>query len=321
MVLPMNTGAEAVETAIKLARKWAHLKKKVPSGESIILSCTGNFHGRTMTAVSLSTEDEARIGFEPFLPGVGASCPETDKIVEYNDVDSLRKALEVHGERVAAFIVEPVQGEAGIVVPDEGYLKKCAELCKKHNVLLIADEIQSGLGRTGKLLACEHDGVRPDIVLLGKSLSGGCYPVSAVLTSGEVMLCIQPGEHGSTYGGNPVACAAALAALNVIIEEGLVEKSAEMGVYFREKLVGLKKKHPRILKQVRGLGLMNAIVLDEQGLPRNMSAFDVCMRMKDRGVLSKPTRMNIIRFTPPLCITKEEIDVCIEAVDSALTFE
>lgn len=316
----MNTGAEAVETAVKLSRKWAHIKKGVQSGKSLIFSCTGNFHGRTMSAVSLSTEDEARNGFEPFLPGVGAKCPLSDVVIEYNDINGLEKALERHGPQVAAFIVEPIQGEAGIVVPDKGYLKACAELCKKHRVLLIADEIQSGLGRAGKLLACEYDGVKPDIVLLGKALSGGCYPVSAVLSTKEIMLCIQPGEHGSTFGGNPVACAAAMAALAVLQEEGLVEKSEQMGLYFREKLFALQAKYPKLLKQVRGLGLMNAIVLDENNLPKGIDAFQVCLRLKQHGVLSKPTRKDVIRLTPPLCIKKEEIDQCIEAVDHALQF-
>lgn len=317
MVLPMNTGAEAVETAIKLARKWAHLKKGVKSGESIIFSCSGNFHGRTMGVISLSTEEEARNGFEPFLEGVGAKCPKTDNVIEFGNLNSLERALKAHGPRVAAFIVEPVQGEAGVVVPEPGYLSGCAKLCKEHNVLLIADEIQSGLGRTGRLLACEHDNVRPDMVLLGKALSGGVYPVSAVLADEEVMLCIQPGEHGSTFGGNPVACVAAITALQVLLEEGLIEKSQASGEYFRAELSKLQEKHSAI-EQVRGLGLMNAVVLDESKLKNGAKAWDICLKMKDFGVLAKPTRQNIIRLTPPLCITKEAMDECVKALDRAL---
>ena len=319
MILPMNTGAEAVETAIKLSRKWAYQVKKVPKGEALVFGASGNFHGRTMGAISLSTEAEARDGFEPFLSGVGSVCNyNSDYSIEYGNVESLRKALEAHGPKTAAFIVEPVQGEAGVVVPPRGYLKACRDLCSQHNVLFIADEIQSGLGRTGKLLACDHEGVKPDVVLLGKALSGGVYPVSAVLANKDVMLCIKPGEHGSTFGGNPVACVAGIAAIRVLLEEGLVEKSFTMGEYFRDKLRKVQAKHQKYVKEIRGLGLMNAVVLDESALP--MSAFDVCVRLKENGVLAKPTRQNIIRLTPPLCITEEEVDICVEALGKSLAF-
>jgi ornithine--oxo-acid transaminase len=317
MVLPMNTGAEAVETALKLARKWAYKVKGVKPGEALILSCSGNFHGRTIAVISMSTEPESRDGFEPFLEGVGAVCPKTKNVIRFGDLKSLEAALQAHGPRVAAFLVEPVQGEAGVVVPELGYLAGCHKLCKKYNVLLIADEIQSGLGRTGKLLACDHENVRPEMVLLGKALSGGVYPVSAVLADKEIMLCIKPGEHGSTFGGNPVACAAAIAALQVLVDDGLIENSQILGEYFRSELQKLQKRHPSI-ELVRGLGLMNAVVLDESRLKNGKTAWDICLAMKERGVLAKPTHQNIIRLTPPLCISKAEIDVCVDALDKSL---
>jgi ornithine--oxo-acid transaminase len=240
MVLPMNTGAEGVETALKLARKWGYMKKGIPSNEAIILGFSGNFHGRTFGAISLSTDPESRDGFGPYLPGVGAICSDSNETLAYNDAAQLEKALEKHGSKIAAIIIEPIQGEAGINVPDEGYLRKCFELCKKHNVLFIADEIQTGLGRTGKLLAVDHENIRPDVLILGKALSGGVYPVSAILADREIMLCIQPGEHGSTYGGNPIACAVAIAALEVLRDEKLAERAEILGERLRQGLRNLK---------------------------------------------------------------------------------
>jgi len=240
MVLPMNTGAEGVETAIKLARKWGYSKKGIPEDEAMVLGCAGNFHGRTMCPVSLSTDPECRDGFGPFVPMLGAVCSATGDVLNFNDVGALEKALEAHGSKVAAFLVEPVQGEAGIIVPDDGYLRKCYELCKKHNVLFIADEIQTGLGRTGRKLAVDHEGVRPDILILGKALSGGVYPVSAVFADRDIMLCIKPGEHGSTYGGNPLACATAIAALEVLRDEKLAERADLLGKRLRSGLLNLR---------------------------------------------------------------------------------
>lgn len=240
MVLPMNTGAEGVETALKLARKWGYMKKGITPNEAIILACDGNFHGRTLGAISLSTDPESRGGFGPYVPRIGAVCSGTDAILHYNNIAELEAALEKHGPHVAALLIEPIQGEAGINVPDDGYLRRCYDLCKKHNALFIADEIQTGLGRTGELLAVDHEKIRPDILILGKALSGGVYPVSAVLADRDIMLCIQPGEHGSTYGGNPLACAVAIAALEVLKEEKLVERAQVLGERLRSGLAALK---------------------------------------------------------------------------------
>ena len=240
MVLPMNTGAEAVETAIKLARKWGYMKKGIAHDEAIVLAASGNFHGRTLGAISMSTDPESRSIFGPFVPLVGSVCVAGQGELRYNNVDDLRQALEAHGPRVAGFLVEPIQGEAGIVVPDDGYLRECFDLCKKHNVLFMADEIQTGLCRTGDMLACQHDGVRPDVVLLGKALSGGVYPVSAVLADREIMLCIKPGEHGSTYGGNPLGCAVAITALQVLKDEKLAERAKVLGERFRKGIRNLQ---------------------------------------------------------------------------------
>lgn len=240
MVLPMNTGAEGVETAVKLARKWGYMRKGIAEDQALILGCEGNFHGRTLGAISLSTDPQSRGGFGPYVPGLSSKCPETDNLLRYDDANALEAALRAHGSRVAAFLVEPIQGEAGIIVPRDGYLRRCRELCTQYNVLMIADEIQTGLGRTGTLLAVDYEGVRPDVVILGKALSGGVYPVSAVLASRDVMLCIQPGEHGSTYGGNPLASAVAMAALEVLQEERLTEKAKVLGDRFRAGLANLK---------------------------------------------------------------------------------
>ena len=240
MVLPMNTGAEGVETAIKLARKWGYLKKGIPQDKALILACQNNFHGRTLAVISMSSDPESRSGFGPYLPYAGCECPATHRKLDYNSIEDLEAALKAHGPHVAAFLVEPIQGEAGIFVPDEGYLTKARQLCKEHNVLFIADEIQTGLARTGRMLAVDHENVKPDILILGKALSGGVYPVSAVLANRDIMLCIKPGEHGSTYGGNPLGCAVAIAALEVLKEEKLAEKADALGEKFRQGLRSIK---------------------------------------------------------------------------------
>uniref|UniRef100_A0A1D1Y588 Ornithine aminotransferase n=1 Tax=Anthurium amnicola TaxID=1678845 RepID=A0A1D1Y588_9ARAE len=312
MVLPMNTGAEAVETAVKLARKWGYMRKGIPQDQAIVLACTNNFHGRTTGVISMSTDPDCRRDFGPFLPNVGPVCP-SGKVINYNSVDDLKEALELHGKHVAGFLVEPIQGEAGICVPDKGYLSKCYELCQKHNVLFIADEIQTGLARTGKMLCVEHENVRPDILILGKALTGGVYPVSAVLADKDIMLCIRPGEHGSTYGGNPLGCAVAIAALEVIREERLVEKAERLGNIFRE---ALRKINSPILQAVRGLGLLNAIVIDENKTGK--TAMQLCLLLKSRGLLAKPTHVNIIRLAPPLCITEEELLRGVDLIEQAL---
>lgn len=242
MVLPMNTGAEGVETAIKLARKWGYMRKEIGPNQAIILGCADNFHGRTMTAVSLSTDPQSRGGFGPYLPGVGAVCPETGEVLKYGNVADLERFFRRLGKRLAGFLVEPIQGEAGIIIPPDEFLKRAYQLCNEHNVLFIADEIQTGIARTGKMLAIEHVGIRPDVLILGKALSGGMYPVSAVLADEAIMKCIQPGEHGSTYGGNPLACAVAMAALQIVKDENLVENAAKMGQKFRDGLNAIKAK-------------------------------------------------------------------------------
>ncbi|KAH8112144.1 ornithine-oxo-acid aminotransferase [Phellopilus nigrolimitatus] len=307
MVLPMNTGAEAVETAIKLARKWAYMKKGVKPGKAIVLSAMDNFHGRTIGVISMSTDPESRRDFGPYLEGVGPTYDDNGEVknIRYGVISDLERALELHGENVAAFLVEPIQGEAGIVVPEDGYLAKCHEICKKHNVLLICDEIQTGLCRTGKMLCCEWDNVRPDVVLLGKALSGGVYPVSAVLADRDVMLCIQPGEHGSTYGGNPLGCAVAITALSVLVEEDLAHRAFVLGKTFRN---AIRKLNSPLVKLVRGRGLLNAVVIDEK----------FCLLLKSRGVLAKPTHVNIIRFAPPLVISEDELKKAINIIEQCL---
>jgi ornithine--oxo-acid transaminase len=292
-VLPMNTGAEGVETAIKLARKWGYLKKGIPENEAIIVACEGNFHGRTITIVSISTDPDARADYGPYTPGI--------EVIPYNDSAALSAFLEEKGDKVAGFLVEPIQGEAGVFVPDDGYLKECYDLCKKHNVLFIADEVQTGIARTGKLLCCEHENVRPDIVILGKAISGGVLPVSAVLADDDIMLTIQPGQHGSTFGGFPLACKVATAALEVVRDENLAERAEHLGKIFREEM--LKIESP-FIKVVRGKGLLNAIVIE----PHNgKQAWDVCMVMAENGLLAKPTHGHIIRFAPPLIISEDEL--------------
>ncbi|MDF2437963.1 MAG: rocD [Bacteroidota bacterium] len=300
-VLPMNTGAEGVETAIKLARKWAYEKKGVAENEAVIIVCKNNFHGRTISIVSASNDPDARKNFGPFTPGIIA--------VEYNNVEALAELLK--NKNIAAFLVEPVQGEAGVVVPDEGYLKKCYELCKKNDVLFIADEIQSGLGRTGKLLACDHDGVKPDVLILGKALAGGVYPVSAVLANDEIMLCIKPGQHGSTYGGNPLACRVAITALTVLKEEKLSENSERLGKILLDELKGIQASYPELIKTVRGKGLFCAMVIAERN---GKNAWDVCVELSKQGLLAKPTHGDIIRFAPPLVITESQLMECVDII-------
>lgn len=314
MMLPMNTGAEAVETAIKLARKWGYQVKKIPEGKARVLSVEGNFHGRTIGVISMSTDPEARNEFGPFLDKVG---PNVDgKVIRYNHAEDLEAALEAYGSEVAAFLVEPIQGEAGIFVPDDGYLKKVSELCKKHNVLLICDEIQTGLCRTGKMLCYEHDGIKPDMVILGKALSGGMYPVSCVMSSKEVMGCLKPGEHGSTYGGNPLGCAVAMTALDVLVREDLAARSERLGKIFREGVEALKSPY---VKQVRGRGLFNGVIIDPTVSKKGRGAWELCLVLADLGILCKPTHRDIIRFAPPLVISEEEIRRAVEIIGKGLS--
>jgi ornithine--oxo-acid transaminase len=307
-VLPMNTGAEADETAMKLARRWGYKVKGIPENEAIIICCEGNFHGRTISIISMSTDPDSYGQFGPFTPGFLK--------IPYNDTAALEQALEKCGDKVAGFLVEPIQGEAGVYVPNEGYLKKCYELCKKYNVLFIADEVQTGIARTGKMLACDHEGVRPDILILGKALSGGVIPVSAVLADDEIMLTIKPGEHGSTFGGFCLAGKVAMAALQVVKDENLEQKAEELGKVFREEMSKVKSD---MIELVRGKGLLNAIVIK----PKNgKEAWDVCLKMKELGVLAKPTHQHIIRFAPPLVITKDQLMEAIELIKQAiLSFE
>jgi ornithine--oxo-acid transaminase len=304
MVLPMNTGAEAVETAIKLARKWGYVKKGIPEGEAIVLSATENFHGRTLAIISMSTDPEAKENYGPYLENIGPYIPGTNKPLRYNNIEDLEEAFNNAGDKIAAFLVEPIQGEAGIVVPADDYLTKVHALCKKHNILFIADEIQTGIARTGKLLCVEHSNVKPDIVLLGKAISGGVTPVSAVLSSREIMLCFEPGTHGSTYGGNPLSCAVAIAALQVVKDENLVERAATLGEKFRKGLEPLLETG--IVSEIRGRGLLNAIVIDH-AKTNGRTAWDLCVSLKERGLLAKPTHENIIRLAPPLVISEEDV--------------
>lgn len=305
-VLPMNTGVEGGETAIKLARKWAYTKKGIEENKAKLIFAEGNFHGRTLAAISASTDPDCKNGFGPFLPGI--------EIIPFNDIPALEKALE--DPNVAAFMVEPIQGEAGVFVPDEGYVKKASELCKSKNVLFVADEVQTGLARTGKMLACDHEGVKPDILILGKALSGGVMPVSAILADDEVMLSIKPGEHGSTFGGNPLACKVAMASLEVLREEKLAENADELGKYFRSEMNKMVDEF-EMLKLVRGKGLLNAIVINPT--KDGKTAWDVCVELKNNGLLAKPTHGNIIRFAPPLVIDKEQLDFAIETIRKVLS--
>lgn len=301
-VLPMNSGVEAVETALKLARHWGYRVKGIAKDAARIVAAKSNFHGRTINVISFSTDPVAREDFGPFQPGYD--------VVPYNDLAAVEAAFQ--NPDVCAFLVEPIQGEAGVVVPDEGYLKGVEALCRKYNVLFLADEIQTGLARTGKMLACDHEGVRPDVLILGKALSGGMMPVSAVLADDEIMLTIKPGEHGSTYGGNPLACRVAMEALQILEDEQLAENAAYMGEYFRKSLRELGNP---MIKEVRGKGLLNAIVVEH---PDPEAAWELCLRMRDRGLLAKPTHGDKIRFAPPLVIDQEQMDACIQIIADAL---
>lgn len=309
-LLPMNTGAEAVETAIKICRKWAYEKKGIRETEAQIIVCENNFHGRTTTIISFSNDEDARKNFGPYTPGFLK--------IPYDNTEALEKALE-ENDNIAGFLVEPIQGEAGVYVPSEGYLKRAKELCEKHNVLFIADEIQSGIARTGKLLAVDHEDVKPDMVTLGKAISGGVYPVSAVLAKNEVMDVIKPGQHGSTFGGNPVAAAVAIASLEVVRDEKLAENSDKLGNLFREELNNYIR-NSKVVDRVRGKGLMNAIIINDT--EDSSTAWDICVALKENGLLAKPTHGNIIRFTPPLVITEEQILDCVSIITKTLeTFE
>lgn len=299
-VLPMNTGAEGDETALKLCRKWAYEKKGIPENQAKIIVCEGNFHGRTITIISMSTDPDSYKGYGPYTPGF--------VIVPYNDIDALKKELE--DPNVAGFLVEPIQGEAGVYVPDDGFLSTAYQLCKEKNVLFIADEVQTGLARTGKMLACDHENVRPDILILGKALSGGMYPVSAVLADDDIMLCIKPGEHGSTYGGNPIAAKVGIAALEVLKEEKLAENSEKLGKVFRVEMQKLADQY-EMIELVRGKGLLNAIVIHPKA---GKTAWDVCVAMKENGLIAKPTHEHIIRFAPPLVIQEAELFEAIEII-------
>lgn len=302
MLLSMNSGAEAVETAMKLARRWGYAKKNIKDNEAILLFCEGNFHGRTISIVTASTDPDCKTQFGPYTPGI--------EVIPYNDTDALENYLSKNGEKVAAFFVEPIQGEAGVFVPSEGYLKKALEICKKYNVLFVADEVQTGIARTGRLLACDWEGVHPDILILGKALSGGAMPVSGVLSSKEIMLTIKPGEHGSTFGGNPLACAVSTAALEVVRDEKLAERAQELGEFFRDEL--RKINHP-MLELVRGKGLLNAIIIKPKD---GKEAWDVCVMLKEKGLLCKPTHRHIIRLAPPLVISREELNESVAIIKS-----
>ncbi|MGP1501292.1 MAG: ornithine--oxo-acid transaminase [Bergeyella cardium] len=305
-VLPMNSGAEAVETAVKLARKWSYEVKGISENTAKIIVCENNFHGRTTTIVSFSNDPDANRNYGPFTPGFLK--------VPYNDIEALEKVL-ADGSDVAAFLIEPIQGEAGVFVPDEGYLKKAYDLCKKNNVLFIADEVQTGIARTGKMLACDHEGVKPDILVLGKALSGGMYPVSAVLANDEVMKVIKPGQHGSTFGGNPLACAVACAALDVIIEDKLAENAQKMGELFRAEMQKIIAETD-LVTAVRGKGLLNAILINDT--PESSTAWDICLALKENGLLAKPTHGNIIRLAPPLVMSEEQLMDCVGIIRKTL---
>ena len=308
-VLPMNTGVEGGETANKLARKWGYLKKGIPENKARILFAKGNFWGRTLAAISSSDDPVSYKGFGPYMPGYD--------LIPYNDLEALEQELK--DTNVAAFMVEPIQGEAGVVVPDEGYLRGIRELCSKYNVLFIADEVQTGIARTGKMLATDYEDARPDILILGKAISGGVFPVSAVLADDDIMLCIQPGEHGSTFGGNPLACVVAKTALEVVINENLAQNAFELGEKFRAGMNEIIQKSD-LVSLVRGKGLLNAIVINDS--PESSTAYDICLALKENGLLAKPTHGNIIRFAPPLVMNEMELNQCISIIeDTILNFK
>jgi ornithine--oxo-acid transaminase len=297
MILPMNTGAEAVETALKAVRRWAYDVKGIPAGQAEVIVCSGNFHGRTVTVISLSSEETYKRGFEPLTPGF--------RVIPYGDIDALRQAINPN---TAAFLVEPIQGEAGIIIPPDGYLRQAADLCREHNVLLVADEIQTGFGRTGKMFACEWEDVTPDVYILGKALGGGVMPISAVAADASVLGVFEPGSHGSTFGGNPLACAVAIAAMDVTVEENLVDRSLKMGEYFLNELKQIRNPH---IREVRGRGLFIGVELDEPARP-------YCEALMKRGLLCKETHEHVIRFAPPLIISKEELDDALSRIRSVL---
>ncbi|HQD45220.1 MAG TPA: ornithine--oxo-acid transaminase [Kaistella sp.] len=306
-VLPMNSGAEAVETALKIARKWSYEVKGIKGNSAKIIVCENNFHGRTTTIVSFSNDPDAHNNYGPFTPGFIK--------IPYNDLVALETVLKEDAENIAAFLVEPIQGEAGVYVPDEGFLKGASELCKKHNVLFIADEVQTGIARTGKLIACHHEEVQPDILILGKALSGGMYPVSAVLANNNIMNVIHPGQHGSTFGGNPLACAVAMAALDVVEDENLSERAEKLGQIFRNEMRMLIEKTD-LIANVRGKGLLNAIIInDSQHSP---TAWNLCLDLKENGLLAKPTHGNIIRLAPPLVISEEQLMDCVSIIEKTV---
>lgn len=306
-VLPMNSGAEAVETAVKLARKWSYEVKGISENAAKIIVCENNFHGRTTTIVSFSNDPDANQNYGPFTPGFVK--------IPYNDLAALEETLRNDAQNIAAFLAEPIQGEAGVFVPDEGFLKGASELCKKYNVLFIADEVQTGIARTGKLIACHHEDVQPDILILGKALSGGMYPVSAVLANDDIMNVIKPGQHGSTFGGNPIACAVAVAALDVVEEEKLSERAEDLGQLFRSEIEKLIEKTDLITK-VRGKGLLNAILINDS--PDSKTAWNLCLQLKDNGLLAKPTHGNIIRLAPPLVISEEQLLDCVRIIEKTV---
>lgn len=306
-VLPMNSGAEAVETAVKLARKWSYEVKGIAENAAKIIVCENNFHGRTTTIVSFSNDPDANQNYGPFTPGFIK--------IPYNDIAALEEVLSREAANIAAFLVEPIQGEAGVYMPDENFLKNASELCKKYNVLFIADEVQTGIARTGKLIACHHENVQPDILILGKALSGGMYPVSAVLANDNIMNVIKPGQHGSTFGGNPIACAVAVAALDVVADEKLSERAEELGKLFRAEIEKLIEKTDLITK-VRGKGLLNAILINDT--PDSSTAWNLCLLLKENGLLAKPTHGNIIRLAPPLVITEEQLLDCVKIIEKTI---
>jgi ornithine--oxo-acid transaminase len=306
-VLPMNSGAEAVETAVKLARKWSYEVKGISENAAKIVVCENNFHGRTTTIVSFSNDPDANKNYGPFTPGFVK--------IPYNDLAALEEVLKNDAQNIAAFLVEPIQGEAGVYVPDDNFLKNASELCKKYNVLFIADEVQTGIARTGRLIACHHEDVQPDILILGKALSGGMYPVSAVLANDEIMNVIKPGQHGSTFGGNPIACAVAIAALDVVADENLSERAEELGKLFRSEIEKVIQKSDLITK-VRGKGLLNAILINDT--PESSTAWNLCLKLKENGLLAKPTHGNIIRLAPPLVITEEQLLDCVRIIEKTI---
>jgi ornithine--oxo-acid transaminase len=305
-ILPMNTGVEAVETALKLCRKWAYTVKGIPEGAAKIIFVEGNFHGRTLGVISGSTDHSSRRGFGPYMPGF--------EVIPYNDLAALEEALQ--DPDVAGFMVEPIQGEAGVFVPADDYLPRAYELCQQHNVLFLGDEVQTGIARTGKLLCCDHYGFRPDILILGKAISGGVLPVSVVLASDEIMLTLHPGEHGSTFGGNPLACAVAMEALKVVEDENLAENATKLGEIFRARMNALQQKRPDLITLVRGKGLLNAVVINDT--EQSSTAWDICMEMAANGLLAKPTHGNIIRFAPPLVMTEAQMDACCGIIEGVI---